>query len=321
MTGFLCNLLFAQGGFWMPQKGSSTAGDVDWLFQFILWVAVFFFVLVVGLMTVFVLRYRRRPGTGPEESPSHNTKLEIAWSVVPIILVMVMFYAGFKTYLGMETPPRGAYEIKVIAQKWQWSFQYPNGYTDPLLHVPVDEPVTLLMSSQDVIHSLFVPAFRLKKDVVPGRYTRAWFTATKAGVHPLYCAEYCGTGHSDMTTAVIVHEPGGFEEWLTSAANLYADMPPAEAGEMLYASKGCTACHSVDGTKMVGPTLKGSYGRTETLRDGSHVTVDENYLRESIYDPQAKVLEGYEPVMPTYQGTVSEEELGYLIEFIKSLSE
>jgi len=320
MKGILNNPILAEG-FWMPVRGSSVAAEVDWLFQFILWVSLFFFVIVVGLMVVFVLRYRRRPGVEPEESPSHNTKLEIAWSVIPIILVMVMFYAGFKTYLGMETPPRGAYEVKVVGQKWQWSFAYDNGYTDPVLHVPVDEPIILLMRSEDVIHSFFVPAFRVKKDVVPGRYTKAWFTATEPGVYPVYCAEYCGTGHSDMTTAVVVHEPGGFEEWMNAAANLYADLPPAEAGKMLYAAKGCTACHSLDGSKLVGPSFKGAFGKTETMKSGERIVVDENYLRESIYQPQAKVLEGYEPVMPTYQGTINEEELGYMIEFIKSLAE
>ncbi len=320
MKGILSNPLFASG-FWMPVRGSSAAGEVDWLFQFILWVALFFFVLVVGLMVVFVMRYRRRPGVEPEESPSHNTKLEIAWSVIPIILVMIMFYAGFKTYLGMEMAPRKAYEVQVVGQKWQWTFIYPNGYSDPVLHLPIDEPVQLLMRSDDVIHSFFVPAFRVKKDVVPGRYTKAWFEPTEAGVFPVYCAEYCGTGHSDMTTAVVVHEPGGFEEWMTTAANLYADLPPAEAGQMIYAAKGCTACHSIDGTKMVGPSFKGVFGKSETMKSGETITVDENYLRESIYNPQVKVLEGYEPVMPTYQGTVNEEELGYIIEFIKSLAE
>ncbi|MBC8367669.1 cytochrome c oxidase subunit II [bacterium] len=320
MKGILSNPLLAQG-FWMPVKGSSMAGEVDWIFQFILWVALFFFVLVVGIMAVFVMRYRRRPGVEPEESPSHNTKLEIVWSVIPIILVMIMFYAGFKTYLGMETPPRSSHEVQVVGQKWQWTFIYPNGYSDPVLHLPIDEPVQLLMRSDDVIHSFFVPAFRVKKDVVPGRFTKAWFEPNLAGVFPVYCAEYCGTGHSDMTTAVVVHEPGGFEEWMATAANLYADLPPAEAGKMLYAAKGCTACHSIDGTKMVGPSFKSVFGKTETMKSGENITVDENYLRESIYNPQVKVLEGYEPVMPTYQGTINDEELGYIIEFIKSLAE
>jgi cytochrome c oxidase subunit 2 len=222
--------------------------------------------------------------------------------------------------MNLATPPGNSYEISVTGQKWQWFFTYPNGFVSSELHVPEDRPVKLVMTSEDVIHSLWIPAFRVKKDVVPGRYTRTWFEASEAGTYPLLCTEYCGTGHSDMLSVVTVHPSGTFETWLEKAANLYDTMPPAEAGEMLVQRNGCLQCHSVTGAPGIAPTFKDLYGHAVPLKDGGSVLADENYIRESIVDPMASIVAGYDPVMPTYAGKIKDKEIGYIIAFLKSIS-
>jgi len=310
-----------EGSFWMPVDASTVAGEVDWIFNFILWLSVFFFILIVVLMVGFVIRYRRRSGRDEaEESPHHNMRLEITWTIIPLLLVIVIFFFGFKGFLNMSTAPANAYEILVEGQKWNWSFTYPNGYVDSNLHAPVDRPVRLVMTSADVIHSLYVPAFRIKADVVPGRYSKAWFEAHRPGEYDLFCAEYCGTSHSDMIARVVVHPVGEFETWLDKASNFLETMTPVEAGAKLFQVRGCQQCHSVDGTARIGPTMQGVFGRTEAMADGTMVTADENYLRESILEPQAKVVAGFEPVMPTYQGRMSNEEVTAVVEYLKALS-
>jgi cytochrome c oxidase subunit II len=319
----LAGLPLAQGGntFWMPAEASTGAAAVDWAFYFILWVSIIFFALIVGLMLLFIIRYRRRPGhMEAEKAPDHGLALELTWTIIPVILVAVMFVIGFKTFLEEATPPDNSYEIKVHAQKWQWLFEYPNGWVDTELHVPLNEPVRLVMDSADVIHSFYVPDFRVKKDVVPGRYSKVWFQATEAGEHALYCAEYCGTGHSDMITKVIVHQPGDFEKWLQTAANMYNKMPPAQAGAEMYKKYGCAQCHSVDGAANTGPTFKGVFGSQVKLSDGSTVAADENYVRESILDPQAKLVSGFQGVMPTFKGRLTDEQIGWIIDYLKTLS-
>ncbi len=269
-------------------------------------------------MVYFSVVYRRRPGHQAEKTATHSNVLEVTWTIIPLLIVAYIFYAGFSAYMQMQTAPQNSYEILVKAQKWDWFFTYPNGYVDSDLHVPVDEPVKLIMSSEDVIHSLFIPAFRVKMDCVPGRYTYAWFRGTKAGTYDLYCTEYCGDSHYDMQANVVVHKSGEFDAWLENAANFYKDLPPAEAGKIIF-TRYCNQCHSDDGTAKTGPTFKGTYGQTHALRDGSTVEVDDNYIRESIMDPQAKVREGYQPVMPTFKGILSDDEITYLIEYIKTL--
>jgi cytochrome c oxidase subunit 2 len=309
-----------EGSFWMPPKVSTVAHNVDSLFNFILGISIFFFLLIVVLMVYFVIRFRRREGVEAEASPSHNTALELTWTIIPLILVVVIFFFGFRGYLDMTTAPSNAYEILVDGQKWAWSFTYPNGYVDENLHVPVNRPVRLVMTSADVIHSLYVPAFRIKMDVVPGRYGKAWFEATEPGEYELFCAEYCGTSHSDMLALVVVHPPGEFETWLEKASNFLETMSPVEAGQKLFQARGCQQCHSVDGTAKTGPTMLGVFGRSEAMADGTTVVADENYIRESILEPMAKVVAGYEPVMPTYQGRLKDEEITAIIEYFKTLS-
>ena len=322
MSAILPPLLAAAGSagtFWMPPEASTSAGEVDGLFTFVLWVCIAFFVLIVVLMAAFVIRYRRRDGREPEPSPDHNTRLEVTWTVIPMILVVVIFAWGFKVFLDMNTPPGDAYEVQVTAQKWKWLFTYPNGHVDENLHVPLDRPVKVVMTSEDVIHSFYVPAFRIKRDVVPGRYSTLWFRATRAGTFQVFCAEYCGDGHSDMLASVVVHEPGGFETWLAKASSQMASLSPAQAGEHLYRTRGCAQCHSVDGKAGIGPTFKGLFGHTVALRGGATVTADENYVRESILDPQAKVVAGFDPVMPTYKGRISDKDITAIVAYLRSL--
>jgi cytochrome c oxidase subunit 2 len=303
--------------FWLPRRSSSFAADVDWNWGMVYWVSVFFFALVTFLLVYFILRYR---GKAYPNAPSHNTPLEVTWTVIPTLIVIVMFWNGYKTYLDMATPPQNAYEIQVTGQKWNWMFTYPNGYVDAELHVPVDTPIMLVMSSQDVIHSLFVPEFRVKRDVIPGRYTKLWFTAIEKGTFDIFCAEYCGTKHSQMLSKAIVHDRGEFDAWLAEASDFLKRMPPAEAGELLYSQRGCKQCHSVDGVAGTGPSFLGVYGSAHALVGGEQIVVDENYVRESILLPQAKIVAGYEPVMPTYKGRLKDEEISAIIEYLKTLS-
>lgn len=321
MTGSVPLELLGQtgGSFWLPPPDSTTAGSVDGLFYFLLWLSAFFFTLIVGLMVLFVIRYRRRPGEGPKGTASHSTLLEVVWTSIPVVLVVIIFYWGFIGYIDMRLPPRDAYEINVVAQKWQWMFKYSNGHVDTDLHVPVDQPVQLVMRSKDVIHSLSIPDFRVKMDIVPGRYTKTWFNARNPGQHLLVCTEYCGTGHSDMTASVFVHKSGEFDLWLENAALFAADMSPADRGQLLWRRHGCQGCHSEDGTAKTGPSFKGIWGEEHELVRGSPVTVDEDYVRESVLDPSAKVRKGYKDQMNSYKGSLSDDEIHDLIEFIKSL--
>ncbi len=320
LAGAVARKAGSDATFWMPEQASSVAPTVDYVFYVVYWLSVVFFVGIVAAMLLFAFRYRRRHVDQRAQSQvSHNNVIETLWTVIPLGLVVWIFWIGFTGFLDLRTPPANSYQIAVTAQKWSWSFTYPNGYVTDKLHVPVDRPVELTMTSEDVIHSFFVPAFRVKMDVVPGKYTKAWFQATGPGEYPLFCTEYCGTQHSQMLSNVIVHEPGGFEPWLAEASEWIDKMPPAEAGQRVYQVRGCTQCHTVDGVNGIGPTFKGIFGREEQFADGSRGVVDENYIRESILYPQAKIVAGYEPVMPTYQGRLKDNEITVLIEYLKTL--
>lgn len=311
--------------YWMPIQGSTFAVDVDWLYNVLFWLSVVSSAAIFAVMVHFVRKYRVSSREGSaigDEVSQHNTALEIAWSVIPLFIVIALFVWGFKGFVNLRTPPKDALEIHVTAQKWKWLFTYdtPSGsYTDSELHVPVDRDVRIIIQSADVLHSLFIPSMRVKMDAVPGRYTDLWFHATKTGSAPVFCAEYCGTAHSDMITQITVHEPGGYERFLQGAEEEKKKMPPVELGKLLYTQQGCETCHSTDGSPKVGPTWKGIFGKTHALADGSQVTVDENYIRESINQPQAKIVAGFAPSMPTYQGKLADYEINGLIEFIKSL--
>jgi cytochrome c oxidase subunit 2 len=310
-----------EGSPWLPPPRSTYAGDIDFVFNFILGISVFFFLLIVGLMLAFVIRYRAREGVEPQPSPKHNLALEVVWTGIPLLLVMFIFYFGFRSYMKLAVDPQNAYEIQVTGQKWTWFFTYPNGYVAEQLHVPVDRAVRLVMTSEDVIHSLFIPAFRLKRDVVPGRYHKVWFNATEPGEYDLFCAEFCGTNHSNMTTKVVVHAAGEFDKWLEDASNLLAHMSPQDAGRELYKGRGCSQCHSIDGKVGTGPTFLNLFGHPVAMKDGTTLTADENYIRESILNPQARLVAGFQPVMPTFKGKFKDEEITAVIEYIKTLKE
>lgn len=320
-NGLLTQLLLAEtdGSLWFPAPSSTAAEEVDQLFYFILGICTVFFVLIVSVMLWFVLRYRRRPGHREAKTATSSNLLELAWSVIPALLVAIIFLRGFFEYIDARTLPDNAYDIQVVAKKWSWAFIYPNGHVDNNLHVPIDRPVTLTMSSDDVIHSLYIPAFRLKMDLVPGRYSKTWFEATVNGEYHLFCAEYCGTGHSTMNAKVVVHRPGEFQKWLDRAAKFMEDLTPVEAGKILYTRRGCVQCHSVDGSAKAGPSFQGAFGTEQQTTDGKTIVVDENYIRESILEPQAKIRAGYRPVMPTYRGQLKDEGISALIQYIKSL--
>lgn len=313
-------LLFAaEKSFWFPEPNSTVAAEIDWVFYFILALCLIFFIPIVGVMTWFVIRYRRRPSHHAEPSPREWLKLEIVWSVVPAILLVFIFFWGFTTFIVATTPPEDPYEIRVVAKQFFWTFIYPGGYTDGDLHIPEDRPIQLVMESDDVIHSLYVPAFRLKNDVIPGRYTKLYFEAPEPGTFPLFCAEYCGLQHANMKANVVVHPSGEFEKWLEDASNFLDRMSPAEAGELLYKKRGCVQCHSIDGSAKVGPTFLNLFGSENKMQDGSVLVADENYIRESILYPQKQVRQGYKPVMPTYQGQLRDEEISAIIEYIKTV--
>ena len=309
------------GTLFLPQAASTTARDVDPLFNFLVWMSAFFFALIVTLVVIFIIKYRRKKGERHPNAPEHNAWLEATWIIIPTILVLVIFVWGMRGYLRLNIVPANAMEVKVTAQRWFWSFDYPDGATlVNELVAPVDKPVKLLMSSRDVIHSFYVPAFRIKRDVLPNRYSIAWFQATHTGDFPLLCAEYCGEKHSAMLGMVKVMGEREYQEWLEQAASVGEGMSPAEYGALLYRSKACYTCHSIDGAPGNGPSFLNIFGHEVQFKDGSKLTIDENYIRESVLNPQAKTVAGYQPIMPTYQGLLKERELDGLVAFIKSLS-
>jgi len=308
--------------FWLPKAVNKEADESDMMFYAILALNIIFFVAIAFTVIFFTIKYRGRPGHKAQPSPAHNDALEITWTVIPTIIVVFLFYFGWHAYMKIVTPPQKAVEIQVLAQRWAWEFKHSNGVTDNNLHVPVNTPVRLVMTSKDVLHSFYIPVMRVKQDVVPRRYTYATFFATKPGTYQMYCAEYCGTNHSQMKPAVVVHEPGGYERYLNDKAAESSNLPPVELGKMLYEKKGCNACHTVDGSARVGPSWKQpDWGKQITMSDGKTVTMDENYVRESILSPLAKARPGFPPSMPSFEGQLKEKEIQGLIAYIKSLKQ
>jgi cytochrome c oxidase subunit II len=299
-----------------PEQASTIAARVDGLYTFLLGVAVFFSSLIFLLILYFAIKYRRRPGhTRAQQVGTHNL-LETAWILIPLAITMVVFVWGAKLYaMVMLSPPANALEVYAIGKQWMWKFQHPGGQREiDTLHVPVGHAVKLTMTSQDAIHSFYVPAFRIKMDVVPGRYTTIWFEASKPGVYHLFCAEYCGTNHSRMRGEVIALPPTQYQEWLRSNREVE---PMAAVGARLYRQMGCAMCH---GTGLA-PALEGIFGSSVQLANGKRVLADEAYMRESILNPRAQLVAGYAPIMPTFQGQLSEEDLTQLVAYIKSLAQ
>jgi cytochrome c oxidase subunit II len=301
----------------LPQRASSIAGSVDLLMLFLLAVSVFFSVLIFFAVFYFAIRYRRRSEDEIPQPVHGSMLLEVAWSVIPLGITMIMFaWGGILFYKNMHAPDH-ALEIYVTAKQWMWKIQHPDGQREiNNLHVPTGRPVKLIMTSEDVLHSFFIPAFRVKYDVLPNRYTSIWFEPTRTGTYHLFCAEYCGTQHSGMRGTVTVLEPRQYEQWL---AGNYGGEPMTAAGERLFQRLGCATCHRQDNTGR-GPALQGVFNRPVKLVTGETVLANEDYLRESILRPNAKLVAGYQPVMPTFQGQINEEGLLQIISYVKSLA-
>jgi cytochrome c oxidase subunit 2 len=344
----------APATFQLPEQMSTIAGDLDWLYYFIYWTSVVLFVAIVGAMLYWAVKYRERPGHKSVPT-GHNMPLEIAWTIAPIFILVFLFHKGFEGYMDMAIAPANSIEIHVNAKQWSWEFVYPNGGSSAELHVPVHKPVKLVLASGDVLHSFYVPALRVKRDVVPGMFTSVWFEATHIGHDDIACAEYCGgrsqgsngelpyeptddprnpyvagqaTGHWAMHSMIFVESEDDYGKFLKSVGDKCEEYASAgkpcptdiaaEQGQKIYANKGCLACHTTTGTPGVGPSWKGIWGKQESTNVGM-VKVDENYIRESILDPQAKIVTGFGPVMPTFRGQVSDQELNEVIAYIESL--
>jgi len=291
------------------------AGNVDALFIFLLILSGMMTLLIFTALVYFAARYRHQKGVLAEQIEG-STPLELTWTIIPLGVFMVIFAWGAFVYFQQRTPPRDATEVYVVAKQWMWKLEHAEGQREiNSLHVPVGRDVKLILTSQDVIHSFFVPAFRIKQDVVPGRYTVAWFRATKPGTYHLFCTQYCGTQHSGMIGTVEVMEPAQYQAWMSGGST----GPLSASGEKVFAELGCATCHRRD-SEGRGPNLQGVFGKPVELEDGRLVNADENYLRESILDPGAKVVKGFKPVMPTFQGLVSEEQLNALVAYVKALS-
>lgn len=342
--GFLATVKLGEatsgGGFWMPEGASTVAAEVDAVFYFINNINYFFFVLCTFVLVYFAIKYRLKPNHHSgfsHDAPTHNTPLELTWSIVPLFLVGVMFWLGMDGYLRLNESPEDAYPVSVTGQKWSWTFQHPEyGVTEAgELTVPLGRPVRLLMTSSDVLHSLFIPAFRVKNDVVPGRYSSLWFEATRPGQYRLYCSEYCGKDHSKMLAVVNVLPEEEFQEQLGKLAREYEDIEdrdlPVYALTRLY--NRCASCHSLDGKSGTGPSFKGLWERTKNgttaftdgstladhMRPGGEFEVPENYIRDSILNPQHYIVQNYLGAMPTFKGQLKERQIDALVLMIKNM--
>ena len=301
-----------------PEAATEMAREIDKLYFFGLAVAVFFSTLIALVMFYLAIRYRRRHANEVGKPEKAALWLEVTWSVIPLAILLVMFVWGTRVFVDARRTPSDAVDYYVTAKQWMWKFQHPEGNREiNHLHVPRGQTIQLIMTSEDVIHDFFVPAFRVKMDVLPGRYTTLWFKADRVGEYRMFCNEYCGVEHAQMGGSVIVMEPEDYERWLTASGTAPV---VRQGGEQLFNAKNCATCHKEQGGAL-GPSLVGIYGREEEMADGSTALVDENYLRESILNPAARLVKGYQSLMPTYQGQLTEEELVELILYIKSLGE
>jgi len=301
----------------LPPSASTLSGSVDALYLYLIGITSFFTLLIVGALVFFMLKYRRR---SPHEIPrpiAGSHRLETLWSVIPFIIAMSFFAWGAQLYFEQSRPPKNAVEVYVVGKQWMWKIQHTTGQREiNELHVPVGRKIRLIMTSEDTIHDFFVPAFRIKADVLPGKYVTQWFEATKSGTYHLFCAEYCGMNHSGMIGSVVVMEPAEFNNWLSGNSS---PLSPADAGQQLYQTLGCVSCHGATGEGGRGPALAGVFDSQVFLADSKPIKADEAYIRESIVNPQAKLVGGFGPIMPTFQGQVSEEQILQILAFIKSL--
>lgn len=311
--------MFQNFSLW-PVSASTVSGDVDRIYLFLVGMSVFFSVLITLALILFSVRYRRRAGVQPSRIEG-SLLLELLWSGLPLLLCLFIFAWGTRIFVRIQTQPEEAMEFHVTGKQWMWKIKHPTGQSEiNTLHVPVGEKISLTMISEDVIHDFFVPAFRVKKDVVPGQYTRMWFEATKTGTFHLFCAEYCGTKHSEMIGQVVVMDPAEYQRWLDGQP---AARNPVEAGAILFQNQRCDTCH-VPGASPTGanrgPDLRDLFGTEVTMTDGQRIKFDEAYVRESLLEPTRHVTSGYQPLMPSFKGQLREDEILALIAYIKSLT-
>ena len=299
-----------------PEQASTIAKHVDALYFYLVGVSGFFSILIAGLVVYFAVKYRRRSEDERPRPVLGSLGLELLWVIIPFVIVMSFFAWGASIFYAMSRPPAGSLDVYVVGKQWMWKFQHPTGQREiNELHIPIGRAVRLTLASEDVIHSFYVPAFRVKSDVVPGRYRIAWFEATRPGSYHLFCAEYCGTRHAGMRGRIVVMEPAAYESWLSGGITSGS---LAAGGAKLFQQLGCNTCHRGDASGR-GPVLDGIFGKEVRLQSGDEVKADETYLRESIVNPQAKIVQGYQPIMPLYQGMVNEDGLLQLIAYLKSL--
>jgi cytochrome c oxidase subunit 2 len=299
-----------------PAAASTMAPRVDALYFFLVGLTSFFSLLIAGLIVFYAVKFRRRTPDAVGARISGGLVLELTWTIIPLVVVAVIFVWSASVFVAIARPPDDTLDVYVVGKQWMWKFQHPSGAREiNELHVPVGRAVKLIMTSEDVIHDLFVPAFRVKADVLPGRYSHLWFEATKPGTYQLFCAEYCGTKHSGMIGRVVALQAEEYQSWLSTSG---AEGTLASAGGKLFADLACNTCHR-QGAQGRGPVLEGLFGSAVTLQDGQRVVVDESYLRESILRPNEKITAGFQPVMPAYQGLVTEDGLLELIEHLKSI--
>ncbi len=308
--------------FWFPPAASTFAADIDWLYMVILYISIFFFVLVVGAMVLFAIKYRRRPGYEGDSRPLHNNALEITWTVIPSLIVCWIFAEGVNGYMDMMRPPVDTIDINVTARQWDWSFQYPNGAISDQLHIPNNRAILLNMRSEDVLHAFYVPAFRVKSDVVPGRVTTMWFQPILEGEFDLFCAEYCGTDHSRMRGKVVVQTPEEFARWLEDE-NVES---MAQRGRRHVEALGCLKCHgqtqASSATQVqIGPPLTGLYGSRVPLSDGEFVQADDSYIRRALLDPRSQTRAGFAGVMPSYDGQLDPQQIMEITAYIRSIAD
>ena len=304
-----------ENGIWLPNASSSLAGEVDSLFWFVFWVSTIIFAMVVLAKLYFVFKYKRK-SENEVPQPVHESKLlEATWIVVPTILVLIVFTWGFDVFVKLNSAPPDAYQITVRGKQWLWEYEYKEGVqTAQDLYVPAGRPVKLLMSSTDVLHSFYVPEFRIKHDVLPNRYTSVWFEATEPGEYQIYCTEYCGTAHSGMLGKVIALREDDFQAWIVEQSQ---DLPPAELGAQVFGVQ-CAVCHGANAEGGIGPQIRGVFGTDRVFVDGSSAVADETYLRNSIVNSNLQVVEGYNPVMPSF-ASLSPKQVDGLVAYIKTL--
>ncbi|MCB1050753.1 MAG: cytochrome c oxidase subunit II [Acidobacteria bacterium] len=304
-------------------SGISEIGTrVDQVQMALIWLMAFCFIACNAVLIYFMLRYRRKSANQPTADLRGSHFIETVWTLIPTIVVIIIFFYGINVWSDMRTPPEDSYQINVKARQWSWSFEYPDGRVEATeMVVPVDTPIKLNMVSEDVLHSFFLPHFRVKEDVVPSQYTYLWFEAKKTGDYHIFCTEYCGKDHSAMLGNLKVVDEEAWQRWLRNEPEPgQAPLSPEQRGEKLWEKWGCKGCHSTDGSVVLGPSFKGIYGKEEHFESGESLVIDDNYIRESIYSPQAKIVKGFtNQLMPSFQGQLKEDDISDVIAFIKSL--